>query len=61
MREDTLCSECGEPLGGDDLIKGVCSWCIEEEATCPACGGCGGGPDEALKCLVCKGTGEVKQ
>lgn len=32
---------------------------IEENRTCPKCGGSGGGDEPVLRCPDCQGTGEV--
>ncbi len=37
-------------------IPGTCDAC-HEWSTCGRCGGSGGGPDPALKCIHCNGTG----
>ena len=33
----------------------------DDDGLCPQCGGSGGGPDPALWCSHCKGTGEIRR
>jgi DnaJ-class molecular chaperone len=44
----------------DPMHDGYCSECArkhEEAEDCAYCGGHGGGPDAALRCPACNGTG----
>jgi DnaJ-class molecular chaperone len=67
------CPACGgageltpayEAEGGWDDLCDVCSGdgVVEKgtEVDCGRCGGSGGGPDRALKCPSCLGTGRVE-
>ena len=44
----------------DDARDPLTEW-DDDDGLCPQCGGSGGGPDPALWCSHCKGTGEIRQ
>lgn len=61
---DLACSECGARMWEDNPAGGWrcldCGHVDEEEKgrkECSQCGGSGGGPDRALRCPDCRGTG----
>jgi len=60
--DPTWCGICGTNLNAD----WVCPACdakpdLDTTTTeCPVCGGHGGGPDAALRCHECRGSGRVR-
>ena len=54
--ETCWCAECDRPrcdCDGHDEDA--------DEGDCPTCGGHGGGPDAALRCWACKGSGASRR